>query len=211
MQDGLVFDLDNADYCPHATLLDYHSFLVTQAWAPLIGQEARDDEVFLPYDVCFFEFRLSSRTLIAMVAGEDGEVAAFTLFLQASKDMWLCLAQDVSVGTFDNLHGIVWQEIAAICITLDAEVTEQEVIRAPHKLNKKREKHGKPLIRDHHIVKLAKRHRTAGGSPSTGEGTKKRLHFRRGHWRHYPEHKTWIKWMLVGDPDLGFVSKEYEL
>jgi hypothetical protein len=42
-------------------------------------------------------------------------------------------------------------------------------------------------------------------------GRKKRLHFRRGHWRHYETHKTWIKWMLVGDPDLGFIEKQYRL
>jgi hypothetical protein len=33
----------------------------------------------------------------------------------------------------------------------------------------------------------------------------------RGHWRHYERHKTWIKWTLVGDPDLGFVDKHYRL
>lgn len=38
-----------------------------------------------------------------------------------------------------------------------------------------------------------------------------RMHFRRGHWRHYQEHRTWIKWMLVGDPDLGIIEKHYRL
>lgn len=37
------------------------------------------------------------------------------------------------------------------------------------------------------------------------------MHFRRGHWRHYQDHRTWIKWCLVGDPDLGFVDKHYKL
>jgi hypothetical protein len=30
-------------------------------------------------------------------------------------------------------------------------------------------------------------------------------------WRHFVSHKTWIKWTLVGDPDLGFIDKEYRL
>jgi hypothetical protein len=38
---------------------------------------------------------------------------------------------------------------------------------------------------------------------------RKRLHLRRGHWRHFATYRTWIKWMMVGNPDLGFVDKEY--
>lgn len=53
------------------------------------------------------------------------------------------------------------------------------------------------------------------GAPCTRETTRSSaswlLHFRRGHWRHYGEYKTWIKWMLVGDPELGFVDKMYKL
>ena len=29
--------------------------------------------------------------------------------------------------------------------------------------------------------------------------------------QHGDRWRTWIKWMLVGDPDLGFVDKEYRL
>ena len=43
--------------------------------------------------------------------------------------------------------------------------------------------------------------------PETG----KRLHFVRGHWRRYEEHKTWIRWRLRGDPDLGFIDKSYRI
>lgn len=42
------------------------------------------------------------------------------------------------------------------------------------------------------------------------------LHWRRGHWRTLHrgtelETRTWIKRMLVGDPDRGFISKTYKL
>lgn len=37
------------------------------------------------------------------------------------------------------------------------------------------------------------------------------MHFVRGHWRHYEVSKTWIRWHLRGDPDLGFIDKEYRL
>jgi hypothetical protein len=42
-------------------------------------------------------------------------------------------------------------------------------------------------------------------------GPKRRLHFRRGHFRHFDGWKTWVNWCLVGDPDLGFVDKHYKL
>ena len=47
--------------------------------------------------------------------------------------------------------------------------------------------------------------------PGTGTHRSPRLHFRRGHWRHYEDHKTWIRWQMVGNPDLGFVEKQYRL
>lgn len=41
-------------------------------------------------------------------------------------------------------------------------------------------------------------------------GIKKRQHERRGHWRHFKNgKKTWIRNCLAGDPNLGFVSKDY--
>lgn len=36
-------------------------------------------------------------------------------------------------------------------------------------------------------------------------------HIDRAIWRRFETHKTWIKWTLVGDPDLGFIEKHYRL
>jgi hypothetical protein len=44
-----------------------------------------------------------------------------------------------------------------------------------------------------------------------GAAASPRLHFRRGHYRHYPNHKLWIRWCLVGNPDLGFIDADYRL
>jgi hypothetical protein len=57
--------------------------------------------------------------------------------------------------------------------------------------------------RDRNRRPTAQCHRSTHRSP--------RLHFRRRHWRHFVNHKTWIKWTLVGDPDLGFIDKDYRL
>jgi hypothetical protein len=103
------------------------------------------------------------------------------------------------------------RNIRSICIALDAEVAVTEVIRAPHRLNHQREKQGKKPVLDHHVVNLARRSRVEP-LPSAGDREARwhpRLHFRRGHWRHFEDHKTWVRWCLVGDPDLGFIDKEY--
>lgn len=63
----------------------------------------------------------------------------------------------------------------------------------------------------HHVISLANRRNRPAALGGDGSSRRRRLHFRRGHWRHFETHKTWIKWMLVGDPDLGFVEKEYRL
>jgi len=104
-------------------------------------------------------------------------------------------------------------QIRAILIALEARVASAEVIRADYKLNAAREKRGKLPLYDYHIVSLARRARTANPLPLDPDRhiTRRRLHFRRGHWRHYEKHKVWIEWMLVGDPDLGFIDKEYRL
>jgi hypothetical protein len=104
-------------------------------------------------------------------------------------------------------------QIRAICIALDAEVATHTVVRAPHKLNVKRERDGKCPLFDYRVVSLSRRSRALGMPRSTlGQTpTRKRLHFRRGHWRHYAEFKTWVRWTLVGNPELGFIDHEYRL
>ena len=130
-------------------------------------------------------------------------------FLFEAPECWIALPDHGEYAWVDG-KDYIWAQIRAICIALDAEVAEHEVVRAPTKLNRKREKAGKVPIPDHYVVDLSRRHRISNSSTS-GEGSKKRLHFRRGHWRHYDGFKTWVRWCLVGNPDLGFVSKDYSI
>lgn len=104
---------------------------------------------------------------------------------------------------------VVSGQIKAACIALDAQVAEATTVREAHS----RSGGGSPQpLKAHHIVSLARRTaRPASLGDGSGSGRRKRLHFRRGHWRHFEAHKTWIRWMLVGNPDLGFVEKEYRL
>lgn len=174
-------------------------FLVQHDWASVI--EPTTGEYRLPADPAAFEFQISGRRMI--IVTRDGEYA--TLVETSEQDWCLC---KIEVWKFDDQQEVI-KQIRAISIMLDAEVAVTEAVRAPHRLNVKREKSGKLPIYDHHVVKLANRkHVLAGGNESSARNGP-RLHFRRGHWRHYDGWKTWINWTLVGNPDLGFVDKDY--
>lgn len=97
-------------------------------------------------------------------------------------------------------------------MALDAEVATRTMQRVSEKVNRKRAEEGREPFFSYHVINLNRRYRAA--NPSPGGGTvqgKRRLHFRRGHWRHYAEFKTWVRWTLVGNPELGFIDKEYRL
>lgn len=207
---GRAVDGSKDDVVPAGTVIEKleHTFVVKHDWAGAFTKaEGLCDEFELPFDVCTFEFRISGRTVIVMVAGNAAERVA-TPFIEAD-GIWY--APPYKTARTSTLTVFAWEQIRAICIALDAEVATHSVVRASHKLNEKRERAGKPKVVDFHIVDLARRHRVANPSGATGGGGRKRLHFRRGHWRHYETSKTWIKWCLVGDPDLGFIQKHYTL
>lgn len=190
-----------------------HTFVVKHDWARAFEHAAdwKSGEFKLPYDLCCFEFRLDGRTVIlwamntAKVADCDRDMS-FTAFVECG-DCWYSPPET----PLDDFEKYLWDQVRAICISLDADIAVTTVERAPHALNEKRQKLGKPPLSDFHVVDLSKRHRVANPAAAPGEGTKKRLHFRRGHWRHFETSKTWVKWCLVGNPDLGFISKSYTL
>lgn len=203
LKDGKVFSKNQC--VSHQFGFSCHSFLVNHEWSKVVGPAMSDDDEWrLPYDFCAFEFQFSGQRIIALFAGDDEESAHSVVW--ETPYYWFDLG---SIDREFDLGDVVYNQVKAIAIVLDAEVAESDVVRAPYKLNQKREKAGKPKIADYHVINLTKRHRVA--KQTNGEGSKKRLHFRRGHWRHYDGWKTWVKWCLVGDPDLGFVDKDYSL
>lgn len=172
--------------------------------------------VRLPFDVCAFEFKFSGCPVIALTTQVDTEI----LFTPAVNfgGLWFLFEHMVPLEGLEptderNSMAILLDEIStqvrAACIALDAEVATTTATRevfAGQARNVSRPP--KP----YHVVSLANRPRRAPALEGEGSaGRHVRLHFRRGHWRHFEDHKTWIKWMLVGDPDLGFVEKHYRL
>lgn len=198
------------------------AFVVQHDWAAAFkgATDFAEGTFNLPFPVCAFEFRVSGRPMIVIAtqptpeemcdprAEVDFDGPHFAMpFVQCNERFWYCPG---NISAREPAMQFAWSQIRAICIALDAEVAAHEIVRAPAALNEKRERSGKPLIPDYRVVKLHGRvaHQGAAGG---GSHTKKRLHFRRGHWRHYETHNTWIRWMLVGDPDLGFVDKHYRI
>ena len=199
------------------------SFVVQHDWAAAF-KNATDYAEFgkfkLPYEVCAFEFRVSGRPVIVL-ATEADTVVYVQLAVEANGSWFSfehampfddCLEGFGDPG-FPEIALMVFlaPQIKAIAVALDAEVAETDVVRAPERLNRARAKAARRPLKDYHVVSLSSRAR-AKSLASTGQsGTRRRLHFRRGHWRHFETFKTWVRWTLVGDPDLGFVDKEYRL
>lgn len=153
----------------------------------------------------------------------------FYLFIAASNGSWISRTEN---RDYAALHEFLIDQVKAICVMLDAKIAEYETVHQPAALNAKRQKTGKLPLFDYRVVDLATKYRTHGGSGSTGAGSgvRQRCHLRRGHWVHsdhqpraelgrtfkrWTEHdgrwRTWVNWYLAGDPDLGFVEKEYKL
>lgn len=186
-------------------------FLIEHDWAAAFtgAVDFNDGDFPLPFDHCIFDFQfLGKHVLMLVKQGEKESLIAFQ-----SKPNWLVS----DVGSFGppptdddeyaEMYGKMYLTVRSLCIALDAQVAESVVIREPSN-----GRHSPPLPQvtgnGYHVVHLSRRTR-APDAQVVEAGHRKRLHFRRGHWRHYSTFKSWVRWCLVGDPDLGFIDKEY--
>ncbi len=198
------------------------------------------EERHLPYPLVAFEFQVNSRRIIVNIAQRiDGQVdempeLASIVVIQTKFGWMLPMVYEFAPGGFEipsrivrrldiadttfirvitPLMALIHSQIRAILIMLSAKVAETPVVRIPHKLNEARKKKGKKPMFDYHVVSLSKRTRYEAlpTGPYHEPAHRKRLHWRRGHYRHYQNHKVWIARQLVGNPDLGFIDKHYRL
>lgn len=184
-------------------------FLIGHDWAKAF-QNATDfssGEYRLPYTKVCFELIVNQRRVCVLAEQDEGAPPSI-LYWVNTEGVWVGVSPKTD-SRDGSLGRLIEDNLRAVCIALDAEVAYTEVIRAPHKLNKARAKQGRSPITDYRVVKLVNKTRAAPADEAAADGPKKRLHFRRGHWRHFDTFKTWIRWTLVGDPDLGFVDKHY--
>lgn len=218
---------------------EFGIFLIQHNWDAAFAK-AKDfegGEWKLPYPVTVFELRISGRRCCLVCMHDDDEAFDnMALFIESSVG-WVAAGlytmdaggiHDIMPGNVaikanggiaenstDKIVKVIIAQARAACIALEAEVAETELVRAPHKLNHKRERAGKLPLYDFHIINLAARKRYNPRLSESGdiedEHRHRRLHFVRGHYRTYVNHRTYVKWHLRGDPDLGFVDKEYRL
>lgn len=205
-----------------AAELGAHILLIQHDWAELLdkskisGTEA--DEVHLPYPVTVFEFAFQGGVRFVSVMTEMANGHAGYVEFVKVKSGWLKISLPVDPTPKNELDikvlalfELIRRNIRAICIMLEAEVAESTPSREEYKRNRERPESAPLPQYSYHVVSLAQRTRCAPSGFPTEDRRRPRLHFRRGHWRHYSSHRTWIKWQLVGNPELGFIEKEYRL
>lgn len=151
----------------------------------------------------------------------------FYLFIAASNGSWISKTANQD---YKNVFNFLVEQVKAICVMLDAKIAEYSVVKQPAALNAKRLKSGRLPLYDYRVVDLAKKYHKPSPGGGGESGIRQRCHLRRGHWVHshhqpmadtqretkrWTKHgdiwRTWVNWYLAGDPDLGFVEKEYKL
>lgn len=206
-------------------------FVIEHNWYEAISRadEFASGSFRLPYEVCIFEFRLSHKSVVAICSNYASEGTENEIVMQVAVEAvtgwaltpsiyrhisgnWEVLYHEYNDkidSVFLRLINLIGNQIRAACIALDAEVATSKLVRAVHSGD---ETKGQPLPEyEYYTISLAHRERAEALQSSGEVKGVKRLHFRRGHWRHYLTSKTWVRWCLVGNPELGFIDKKYRL
>lgn len=85
-------------------------------------------------------------------------------------------------------------------------------IKAPVKLNKKRQSKNKPLFFDYKILIInTDKKSSTTTTPATESHSKKAFHIRRGHIRRLPNKNVWVNACTVGDQTVGTIQKDYKI
>lgn len=228
-----------ADDYERELFADANVFVIEHDWWSAVkrADDFEGGSFRLPFDICIFEFVISGKSVIALAVNygelEDNPSKNEILMQVATKSLvgwtlsgaiyshaggaWTNYGRThFSGGTQSgpvpakghNLIRLVGDQIKAACVALEAEIAIANITRLPAS-GKTSEPTQFPPV-EYRAISLRRRPRPP--ELPGGDGRKgRRLHFRRGHWRHMPTFKTWVRWTMVGDPDLGFIEKEYRL
>lgn len=133
----------------------------------------------------------------------------------------ITVAEKIKRSVFETAWD--WKSIVHLTNVLACSNVETDLITPSPKLNKKREATGKLPMYEYKVLKIAqdRHHNAPQRTGATGGHASPRQHVRRGHIRHIganPKrsdetkrlgYTKWINQMLVGDPDLGRIEKDY--
>lgn len=196
-----------------------NTIVVKHDWYNALGDMLQylTSDIRLPYPITVFEFRMHGKSVTTLASQEQEEGVCheieFTHFVEFEKDKWFRLNNKDEM--MQNAIVLAERQALAICIALDSKIAESVKITAGSQINKKRIKAGKTPLKNYHVVDLSpefRQKKSASEAIISGERKSPRLHWRRGHWRHYDNgDKKWINWMLVGNVDLGYIDKHYRI
>jgi hypothetical protein len=224
-------------------------FVVERDWARAFsGYDLSEGECPMPFEHCVFEFRISGVRVLAFTREESG-VGQLMYCVYGRGGVWVvddyCYVVDgpsmrrethhpkynIDRCEFPRVNRLVWDNIRVAVIMVDADIAESTRREPGDGLNKKRQREGRPPLRNHYVIDLKRRHRpssnVSGHVARAGVGGyRQRGHFRRGNWFHYdnPESgkvvyvddggffksRTWRSWYFAGDPE-NVIEKEYRL
>jgi hypothetical protein len=210
---------------------DEQVFLLEHDWSSAL-QAVKEQAVDFrpPFSDQVFELKLSGKRICSRVQIDPADGEVFCVCFVWLSSAWVMLPlYDLNRGIIpdsppsfldlqwtakylDPIYDIVIAQIRGACIALDANIATTEIIKASPQIRKSRIASGKPAPYDFRVLTLKRRSTVDRDATPETTGSHVRLHFRRGHYRHFSDNsKTWINWTLVGDPDLGFIDKHYRL
>lgn len=224
---------------------DLQSFVVENDWGKLVPKSK--GEWRLPFEKICWEFRISGVRVMVVTVVHQGVSCMYMIYGKdkqwVADDYLYAIDQDGFKGSphestrikvkddaveFYAVAAMVYANIRASCIMLDANVAEGAKVEPNPELVKRAVRDNVAPPRLHHVVRLLRRpnykHRSRGNGES--EGHRQRGHWRPGRWLHYDTQdsgqekyvndggfwvsKSWQSWHFAGDPN-NIIEKEYRL
>ena len=197
---------------------DAQLFVVAHKWPPILSAEDELADFRLPYNVCCFEFMISGRRIYSLWREDSEDNKKHVIAVAESNGINVTLGmafmgsknEDVRKG-WQRLFDILKTQVMSICVALESEIAKSEVVREPHLSNAPPLTNAPAPGNEYHVVSLVNRRAVLPRSEGQPTGIHHRLHWCHGHYRHFATFKTWIKWHLRGNPDLGFIDKNYDV
>lgn len=217
------------------------SFVVENDWGKLVPKSR--GEWRLPFEKICWEFRISNvrvmvctiaspdRTIMYMIYGRDKLWVADDYLYTLDQDGFKGQPHDNGVPDpkeFCAVASMVYANIRASCIMLDASVASGEKVEPSKELVKKATRENVAPPKTHYVVRLLRRNHVKHRSRGSGEGGGYRQggHWRPGRWLHYDNQdsgqekyindggfwvsKSWQPWHFAGDPN-RIIEREYRL
>jgi hypothetical protein len=235
-------------FSQHFVSGDLQLMVVEHDWGRAVPPVQVGDEWLMPFPYSCWEFRISGIRVLTFVEIFNDEPVMLSVF--GIEGHWICddylyrvsngkLVSEVADRAnnkcaieFRRVAEMVYREIRACCIMLDASVGFCEKVPASPKLVERCKSEKKPAPRAYSVIRLFRKHtqrrvvRSNGAHVSVGARAPQRGHWRRGNYFHYDDpdsgqvqyindggfwvSKTWRKFYFAGDPN-NIIEREYRL